>query len=191
MYFLKTISDDVRFARVKFKKHTRMMKLIFGAIFACMAAVLQSAGGFLPVIGYFISPLATAPVLLCSMFSFSIGVMTYFLTILLLLIMQPAELFVFPFTTGLLGVGIGTSFYLLGKRFSIIVAGAILLTMGIIFLLLVIGFPIFGPLVTGTISGTISFLTIGGILVFSFFYSWLWVEIALIIFNRIRSFVMK
>lgn len=38
------------------------MKLILGSIFACIAAILQAAGGFLPGIGYFISPFATATI---------------------------------------------------------------------------------------------------------------------------------
>ncbi|GLB61843.1 hypothetical protein NCCP133_39720 [Cytobacillus sp. NCCP-133] len=75
-----------------------------------MAAILQAAGGYFPGIGYFFSPLATAPVLLCSMFSIPFGAMSYFLTMMLLFILQPTELIVFPFTTGLLGLGIGASF---------------------------------------------------------------------------------
>lgn len=86
------------------------MKLILVSIFACIAAILQAAGGFLPGIGYLLSPLATAPILLCSMFSIPLGIMSYFLTFMLLFILQPTELIVFPFTTGLLGLGIGVSF---------------------------------------------------------------------------------
>lgn len=85
------------------------MKLILGSILACMATILQAAG-FLPGIGYFISPLATALILLCSMFSLPFEAISCFLTIMLLFILQPTELIVFPFTTGLLGLGIGASF---------------------------------------------------------------------------------
>ena len=110
MYFFKPISDEVRLSQIIFNKHKKTMKLILVSIFACIAAILQAAGGFLPGIGYFISPLATAPILLCSMFSIPFGVMSYLLTIMLLFILQPTELIVFPFTTGLLGLGIGASF---------------------------------------------------------------------------------
>ena len=57
-----------------------------------MAAILQAAGGFLPGIGYFISPFATLPILIGAMFSLQMGVMSYFLTILLLFILFPSEL---------------------------------------------------------------------------------------------------
>lgn len=182
MYFFKPISDEVRLSQILFNKHKKMTKLTLTAIFACIAAILQAAGGFLPGIGYFISPLATAPILLCSMFSMSFGVISYFQTILLLLILQPTELIVFPFTTGLLGLGIGASFYFFRKRLNIIATGAILLMLGIMILLFLFHFPILGP----AISESFSLLTTGCIFLFSFLYSWLWVEIALIIFTRLR-----
>ena len=59
MYFLKSISDDVRFAQLEFRKHSKAKRLVLGSFLSCMAAVLQAAGGFLLGIGYFISPFAT------------------------------------------------------------------------------------------------------------------------------------
>ncbi|MGO4889526.1 hypothetical protein ACJ2A9_17400 [Anaerobacillus sp. MEB173] len=181
MYFFKPISDEVRLSQIIFNKQKKTMKLILGSIFACIAAILQAAGGFLPGVGYFISPLATAPILLCSMLSIPFGVMSYFLTIMLLFILQPAELIVFPFTTGLLGLGIGASFYLFRKRLSIIATGTILLILGIMSLIFILHFPILGP----AVSHSFSFLTTISIFLFAFLYSWLWVEIALIIYKRV------
>ena len=87
MWFLKSISDDVRFAQLEFRKNTKAKRLVLGSLLACMAAVLQVAGGFLPGIGYFISVFATLPILIGAMFSLRMGVMSYFLTILLLFIL--------------------------------------------------------------------------------------------------------
>ncbi|WP_350301575.1 hypothetical protein [Peribacillus frigoritolerans] len=184
MYFFKPISDEVRLFQIIFNKHNKTMKLILGSIFACIAAILQAAAGFLPGIGYFISPLATAPILLCSMFSIPFGVMTYLLTIMLLFILQTTELFVFPFTTGLLGLGIGASFSFSRKRLSVIAAGAILLMSGIMSLLFIFHFPVLGP----AVSVSFSFLITG--FIFTFIYSWLWVEIALIIFKRLKMIII-
>jgi hypothetical protein len=187
VYFLKTISNEVRSFHIEFTKNKKTMKLILVSIFSCIAAILQSAGGFLPGIGYGISPFATAPIMLCAMFSIPFGVASYFLTIMLLVILQPTELIIFPFTTGLLGLGIGVSFYLFKKRISIIATGATLLTIGIMSLLYIFKFPVLGP----AVSDSFSFLTSGSIFLFSFLYSWLWVEIALIIFNRIKAIIIK
>ena len=145
MYFLKSISDDVRSAQLEFRKHTKAKRLVLGSFLACMAAVLQAAGGYLPGIGYFISPFATLPILIGATFSLQMGVMSYFLTILLLFILFPSELVVFPFTTGLLGIGIGAAFSFFKKRVSIISIGAILLNLGIMSLLYVFRFPVLAP----------------------------------------------
>ncbi len=162
------------------------MKLILGSIFACIAAILQAAGGFIPGMGYIISPLATAPILLCSILFIPFGVKSYFMTIMLLLILQPTELIVFPFTTGLLGLGIGASFSFFRKRLSVIATGTILLMLGIMSLIFIFHFPILGP----AVSDSFSFLTTIWIFLFAFLYSWLWVEISLIIFRRIKMIII-
>jgi hypothetical protein len=182
----KPISDEIRSSQMIFKKNKRTMKLILVSIFACIAAILQAFGGFLPGIGYLISPLATAPILLCSMVSIPFGVMSYILTIMLLFILQPTELIVFPFTTGLLGLGIGGSFHFFKERISIIATGAILLMLGIMSLLFILDFPVLGP----ASPGSFSFLTTGIIFIFAFLYSWLWVEMVLILYKRLKRMII-
>jgi hypothetical protein len=182
----KSISDDVRSSQIIFYKHKKTKKLMLVSIFSCIAAILQAAGGFLPGMGYLISPLATAPILLIAMFSIPFGVMSYFLTIMLLFILQPTELIIFPFTTGLLGLGIGGSFHFFRKRLSIIATGAILLMSGIVGLLFILEFPVLGA----AVSVSFSLLTTGSIFIFAFLYSWLWVEMGLIFFHRLKRMII-
>jgi len=184
VYHFKPVSNEVRLAQKTFKTYKKTKKLILGAIFACIAAVLQSADGFIPGIGYLLSPLATAPIQLYSMLSTPFGILAYFQTILLLFILQPTELIVFPFTTGLLGLGIGAAFYFFKHRLSIIAAGTLSLMLGISTLLFLLHYPILGP----AFSNSLSYLTIGLIFFCCFLYSWIWVEIALIIFKRLKVF---
>ena len=186
LYFLKPISDDVRLFQAIFSNYKKTKKLMLVAMFACIASILQAAGGFLPGIGFFISPFATAPILFIAMLSLPFGGMSYFLTIMLLFILEPTELIVFPFTTGLLGLGIGAAFHIFRKRISIVAAGAVLLTSGIMSLLFILGFPILGPVS----ADSITFLATGSILLFTFLYSWLWVEIILHIFKRIKRIML-
>ncbi|NSL53277.1 hypothetical protein [Calidifontibacillus erzurumensis] len=185
MYFMKPISDEILLSQPIFKKYKKTKKLILVSIFSSIAAILQAAGGIFPGIGYLISPLATAPILLCSMLSVPFGFMSYFLTIMLLFIIQPTELMVFPLTTGLLGLGLGASFSFFRKRISIIATGAALLMAGIMCLLFIFHFPILGP----TVPDSFSFLTTGSISLFVFVYSWLWVELGLYIFKRLKIIV--
>jgi hypothetical protein len=185
MYLFKSISDDIHLAQLVFKQNSKTKRLVLAALFASIAAVLQAAGGSLPVMGYFISPFATAPILFCSILSLPLGAMSYFLTNLLLLIIQPSELIIFPFTTGLLGLGTGIGFYFLNKKISIIAFGATFLTIGIINLLYVFKFPVLGP----TVSGSFSILTTGSIFLFSCFYNWIWVVIGLTFLKRFKKFI--
>ncbi|MEY2193578.1 hypothetical protein AB7942_12690 [Neobacillus sp. BF23-41] len=185
MYLFKSISDDIPLAQLVFKQNSKAKRLVLAALFASISAVLQAAGGFLPGIGYFISPFATAPILFCSILSLPLGAMSYFLTNLLLLILQPSELIIFPFTTGLLGLGTGIAFNFLKKRISIVAFGATFLTIGMINLLYVFKFPVLGP----TVSGSFSILTTGSIFLFSFFYNWIWVVIGLTFLKRFKKFL--
>jgi hypothetical protein len=181
VYFCKTISNEVYLSQKRFSKHRKTTKLILASTLSCIAALLQAAGGLFPGIGFLLSPLATAPILLFSMLSIPFGVVAYFLTILLLVILQPTELMIFPLTTGLIGLGIGIAFYFFKTRMSIIVAGAILLMLGIMSLLFIFNFPVLGP----ASADSFTLLTTGSIFIFSFFYSWLWVELGLVLFKRL------
>jgi hypothetical protein len=187
VYFFKSIPDEIRLFQMAFHNYKNTKKLILVSFLACLAAIFQSAGGFFPGIGYLISPLATAPILLCSMFSIPFGFMSYLLTIMLLFILQPTELIIFPFTTGLFGLGIGASLHFLRKRITIIASGSVLLMIGIMSLLYIFRYPVLGPIG----SDSFSFLTTGGIFLFTFLYSWLWVEISLIILKRIKQIILK
>jgi hypothetical protein len=52
-------------------------------------------------------------------------------------------------------------------------------------LLYIFHFPVLGP----AVSDSISFLTTGSIFVFAFLYNWLWVEIALFFFKRLKPII--
>lgn len=187
MYFFKSILESVKPAQTDFQKTAKTKRLVSAALFAAIAALLQSAGGFLPGAGYLISPFSTAPILICSMFSVPLGMITYILTNLLLLLLEPSELIVFPFTTGLLGLSLGAAFYFFGKRISIILCGAFFLTSGILTLLYAIKFPVLGS----AVSNSFSFLTTAGIGLFAFVYAWIWSEFGLFLFKRLKRIIVS
>ncbi|WP_245698348.1 hypothetical protein [Sporosarcina ureilytica] len=164
-----------------FMRWSGTQKLLFGALMAALAAILQSAGGLLPGVGFLISPFTTAPILLVALVSLRTSVLSYFLTILLLLFIEPTELFIFPFTTGLLGFGLGFAFHFLNRRLEILIANGVLLTIGICIPLYGLGFPVFGPALS---SFNLSALAI--IFGFSFFYSLIWLEFSFYFLNKIK-----
>ncbi|WP_223590650.1 hypothetical protein [Neobacillus bataviensis] len=185
MDFWKSISNEVKSTQLEFNNQSKTKQLIIGALFASIAAIFQAAGGLLPGVGYFISPFATAPVLFCSLLSLPLGIASYVLTNLLLLILQPSELIVFPFTTGLLGLGIGVGFFFFKKRVNIVLTGAILLTLGILSLLYVFHFPVLGPVSSDSFSTVTTVL----IFLFAFIYNWIWVNLGLFIFKRLKRMI--
>lgn len=120
-------------------------KLILTAVLSSFAAILQSAGGYIPGIGFFASAMTTLPIFLATIVSVRHGFLSYFVTIFLLLMMQPSELIIFPFTTGILGLALGICFFkLMTKIWVVIFSGSTLFT-GIIALLYIFRFPVLGP----------------------------------------------
>lgn len=184
MHDFKRELNEIQMA---FEKWSGAKKMILISLLSSLGAIFQSAGGFLPGVGYFISPLATAPIILSTIFSIPLGLASYVLTALLLLILQPAELIIFPFTTGLLGVFIGISFHLFSKKLSHILIGSAGLTAGICLLLYGLKFPVLGPAVSHQMSVPVITL----IIIFSTFYSWIWVALSTRLIKRIRGIIFS
>lgn len=162
-------------------------KLVLSAIFAALSAILQAAGGFLPGVGFLLSPFSTMTILLATIISLKYGFFTYLLTIILLLFVAPSELLIFPFLTGLMGLGIGSGLYTQKKGLTVIIISEFLLFIGLCFLLYVINFPVLGPFVP--IVPSIPSILI--ILCFAFFYSWLWLELSIYFLNITYNLLIK
>jgi hypothetical protein len=166
-----------------FSRWTPLKKLMFAALLAAIAAVFQSFGGLLPAIGYLLSPFSTLPIMLAMLASFRSGVLTYILTICLLLVMEPSELVIFPFTTGLLGLGLGWTFLSIKHPLGIVITNGALLCIGICIPLYGFGFPIFGSYV----SPSFTLIPIVVLSAFSLLYSWIWFKFGLFILRKIKA----
>ncbi|EJQ51249.1 hypothetical protein IEQ_02189 [Bacillus cereus BAG6X1-2] len=178
-WYQLVIEPDANF--VHKRKMTPASSLVITALLGSLAAIFQSAGNLIPGIGLFISPFATLPIFLAICYSIREGVLSYILTIFLLLIIQPSELIVFPFTTGLLGIALGVSFLQFKRRIWVISFSAICLLIGIMIILDIFRFPVLGP----TIHTTMDIKVITLIFVLSFLYCWIYAELCRIIMNRV------
>ncbi|MDM5188152.1 hypothetical protein QUF99_12735 [Bacillus sp. DX4.1] len=165
--------------------HVRKMalatKLVITALLSTFATMFQSAGGFMPGIGFLISSLATLPIFLATYFSIRQGILSYTLTIFLLFIIQPSELIIFPFTTGLLGIAIGVAFLQLKRRIVIVFFSSACLLAGIMMILYVFRFPVLGP----TVDTTMNPKVIALIFTVSFLYCWIFAELCRVLINRL------
>ncbi|MCM3711868.1 hypothetical protein [Sporosarcina luteola] len=182
MHITTTIPSHPQYIHRAFNRWHPTKKLLFMALMAALTAILQSAGGLLPPIGFAISPFATASIMIATLLSLRSGIFVYTVTILLLFLLQPSELIIFPFTTGLLGLGLGWTLRKLNKRPQVILTNGLLLTIGIGVPLYALGFPVLGP----TVSSSINPLTLLLIFTFSLLYSWIWTELSLFILRKIK-----
>ncbi|MBB3129856.1 hypothetical protein FHS19_004561 [Paenibacillus rhizosphaerae] len=158
-------------------------KMIAVAFLASISALLQAMGGILPGIGFLFSPFATAPIVVSSLLSAGSGLLAYALTLLLLLFIQPSELVVFPLTTGLLALGIGLSLYYFKTRWAAVLVGSVVLCSGILLLLSVFRFPVLGPAMSPAVDFKAALLMFA----FSLFYSWLWVELSMLLIRKLNK----
>lgn len=159
--------------------------LVTIAFLGALTALFQSAGGFLPGPGYLLSPLSTAPVVLAALLSLRSGFTAYALSIVLLLLIQPSELIVFSFTTGLLGLALGFSIARSKNRIQVVLVSALALWAGIALVLYAFRFPLLGP----SVAMSFDIATAMYIFLFSLLYSAIWTEISLRLLARLRKSV--
>lgn len=105
------------------------------------------------------------------------------LALVLLLIIQPSELIVFPFTTGLLGLALGYGILRFGNRIKIVTFAALVLAAGIALLVYGFRFPLLGP--AGDMP--FRFSTCGYVVLFSWLYSAIWLEVSVRLLSRINK----
>ncbi|WNC12957.1 hypothetical protein [Brevibacillus brevis] len=157
-------------------------RLVLTALMSVLAALLQSAGGFFPGIGYPLSMLSTAPILICTIHSPFMGGKAFLLTNLLLLLIQPTEIPIFAGTTGVLGIGLGMAFLYCRRRILMAAFNALLLLGGIAVLTFLVGIPVLGPEMASAWSLRQFLLVYASALLYCLF----WVEIGMFLVGRIK-----
>ncbi len=137
-----------------------------GGILTTLAVLFQAAPVFLPAIGLFLSPLSTLPIAIAAVSNIPLGLTVFFSSILILTMISIQESIILLFTTGLLGIVIGTLLFRKGI-ISSIVFSSIALSIGIMFLTYIVGIPAFVDL-TSSFSTVLTFLIF---LLFSLIYA--------------------
>lgn len=127
------------------KKMNKARFITMGGIFTTLTVLFQSAPVFLPAIGLFLSPFSTLPVAITAHYNIPLGISVFFSSLFILFFISGQEAIIFLFTTGLLGLVIGTLLYRKGILLSILFS-FILLSLGIMSLTFIVGIPAFGEL---------------------------------------------
>ncbi|KAA0549806.1 hypothetical protein FZW96_00180 [Bacillus sp. BGMRC 2118] len=159
--------------------------IIYGSVLGVVSTLLTSAG-MLGGVGFLLSASSTLPILLATSLSVQSGIISYGVATILFAFIQPSEMFAFPLTTGLLGIVIGLGFRFFQRVRYVTYVSGVCLTIGILFLIQVLQFPVLGPDIT-----QLTWITILGILIFSFLYSWLWVYLSSIVRKKKKTAKQK
>jgi hypothetical protein len=156
--------------------------ICIGGILTTIAVLFQSAPVFLPAIGLVLSPLSTLPIAIAAGSNISLGFTVFFSSALILAIVSAQETIILLFTTGLLGIVIGTLLYRKGIIISIFFS-SIALSLGMVFLTYILGISAFVDL-TSSLSIPLTFLTFFS---FSLVYASIWS----ICFRKFMNYLIK
>lgn len=156
--------------------------ICIGAILVALTVIFQFAPVFLPSIGLALSPFSTLPIAIAAVINISLGFLVFFASVLILVIVSVEETIILLFTTGVLGIVIGTLLYRKGIKISILVS-SVALSLGMICLTYIIGISAFVDL-TRLISTPIIFLAYFS---FSFIYACIWN----ICFKKFMNYLIK
>lgn len=156
--------------------------ICIGGILTTVAVLFQSAPVFVPTIGLALSPLSTLPIAIAAVSNISLGFTVFFSSALILAIVSVQEAIILLFTTGLLGIVIGTLIY--RKRIiTSILFSSITLSLGMIFLTYIVGISAFVDL-TSSLSTSLTFLIFFS---FSLVYASIWN----ICFRKFMNYLIK
>lgn len=153
-----------------------------GGILTTLAVLFQSAPLFLPMLGMALSPFSTLPIAIAAVINVSLGLTVFFSSVFMLILFSVEETLILCFTTGLLGVVMGTLLYRKGIIFSILFS-SIALSIGMILLTYTVKFSAFVDF-TGSLSISLTILIFLG---FTIVYTSLWN----ICFRKFMNYLIK
>ncbi len=156
--------------------------ICIGGILTTITVLFQSAPVFLPTIGMALSPLSTLPVAIAAASNIALGFTVFFSSALILVLVSVQETIILLFTTGLLGIVIGTFLYRKGIIISILFS-SIALSLGMILLTYIVGISGFVDL-TSSLSTPLIFLIF---FTFSLVYASIWN----IYFRKFMNYLIK
>ncbi|SOC15437.1 hypothetical protein SAMN05880501_10890 [Ureibacillus xyleni] len=125
----------------------KMRFISIGGVLTTLTVSMQSAPVFLPAIGLLLSPLSTLPIAIAALSNISLGLAVFFASALILVLVNVQEAVILLFTTGLLGIVLGTFLYRKGLFVSIFYS-SIILSIGMILLTYIVGISAFGDFIS-------------------------------------------
>ena len=158
---------------MKSKKVGETMKtndITTGGILAGAAALFQVVPIFLSEIFVFVTMLSALPIYFAAKKNERMGCVAYFCTILLVGIFSTHEAMFFAFSNGVIGLSLGLASHRTSKKSVIVSFGALALTCSLCIINFLLGIPVFGTQVPGSITYQIIFIFIFCLIYNIFFF---------------------
>lgn len=140
-----------------------------GGLLTAITIMFQSAPVFLPGIGIALSPFSTLPIAIAAVLSVFLGIAVLISSAIILMIVSTQEAIILIFTTGLLGIMLGSLLYRKGL-FITLLAATVSLSIGMLVLTYIAAVPGFAE-VTGALTVPLTLLIF---FTFSLSYSSVW-----------------
>ena len=162
----------------------RSYSISVGGALTAMTVFCQSAPIFLSSVGLLISPFSTFPILLASLFSLPLGLSVLFCSAFILTFISVQETLILLFTTGLLGLSIGTLIKRMNKGLTVLFS-SLILSLGLTLLTYVVGIDGFKHFTHSFLFPLLLFIYVS----FSAIYSSVWVYGIYPVTNRLNHWL--
>lgn len=125
--------------------------VVIGALFAIIAALFQAIPILLSEIFVLFTIFSAVPIYIVSKINPKVGVLSYFVASMLILLISTHEGLFFLFTNGIIGVSLGTCSYYTKKKVVIWFLSSFVLTITLCIMNYGIGIPVFGTKIPGAV----------------------------------------
>ncbi len=149
-----------------------LQNLVRYSLLASIATLLQISVIFLPGLGRILGAFNTLPIALAARISPRGGILCYIISTWLTLVMIPSEAPLLVLCTGPLGVALGWGLHLSAGKRKTALSGALIFMCGLLLITLLLGLPVFGPILQG--KGLI--IMLGFYAGFAWVYSYAWLR---------------
>lgn len=156
--------------------------IVIGALLSAIAALFQIIPVLLSEIFVFLTMLSAVPIYIVSRINPRVGVLSYLVATMIIMLFSVHEASLFLCTNGIVGISLGTCGYYKKQRAITLLISPLILTITLSILNYGVGIPIFGGKIPGVLA-----IQLGIIFFFSLLYNVVYYYFATYVFNLLKN----
>ncbi|MBH1941860.1 hypothetical protein I5677_13235 [Mobilitalea sibirica] len=129
----------------------RTKMIVFGALMAALAAIIQSLPALLTEAVIFITIFSSIPIYIIARIKPTVGVLSYLVAAFLVMLISLHEALFFLFSNGVVGLSLGSCSYFMIRKLLLAVLSALMLTLSLCIINYGIGIMVFGSELPGAL----------------------------------------